>query len=410
MTLTLRVISAQCEQLGQDCSRQFTAQGGRIGRCDDNEWVLPDPDRYLSSYHAQIHFDAGRWILEDLSTNGVYVNDATLPVSQLGPCELHDGDQLRMGDYQILVSLDEQVADKITHVTHKPNKNHKKTRKALVSTSQPDNELKFDLDLSELFTGYTPAHTKNTPKQATQELPHAKKSPPNTQAKSAPISEPIIQLLASNELDTVIMDEASQGGLAAFCRGAGIEIDELPSHSDAALLALAGQLLRAAVLEMMSIEKLRSETRKISATIDHASTSKTDNWIKNSTDVDEALIKLLSAARTRRANPVDMIRENFKELRSHEQATLTALFTAIHSLMKRFNPEELQPRFDRILSRGKANKSDPQQQYWLMYGELFQAINQRNKEGLPISFTEEFAQAYQAKFAELANQDKKRSS
>jgi hypothetical protein len=312
-----------------------------------------------------------------------------------------------MGDYQILVSLDEQVADKITHVTHKPNINDKKTRKALVSAPQPDNELKFDLDLSELFTGYTPARTKNTPKQATQELHQTKKSPPNTQAKSVPVSEQIIQPLVSTEPDTVIMDEASQRGLAAFCRGAGIEISDLPSHSDAALLALAGQLLRAAVLEMMSIEKLRSEISKKSAAIDPVTTIKTDNWIKNSTDVDEAFIKLLGAARTRRANPVNMIRENFNELRSHEQATLTALSTAINSLMERFNPEELQPRFDRILSRGKAKKLDSQQQYWLMYSELFQAINQRDKEGLPISFAEEFTQTYQAKFAELANQDKK---
>lgn len=108
MALKLRVISDHYRQLGKQGSRLFGVTGGRIGRSADNDWILPDPDRYISSHHAEVRFDAGRWLLEDVSSNGVYVNEAELPQSQLGPCELHDGDRLRMGDYDILVSIDER--------------------------------------------------------------------------------------------------------------------------------------------------------------------------------------------------------------------------------------------------------------------------------------------------------------
>ena len=409
MTLTLRVISAQCQELGPDCSRQFDAHGGRIGRCDDNDWVLPDPDRYLSSYHAQISCDAGRWILEDLSTNGVYVNNATLPLSQLGPYELHEGDQIRMGDYQILVSLETQVAEKISDALHKSNKDKKTPRKAIVNVPAADHELNLNLDLSELFSGKTYPPTKGRPAHGKQDLPRHDNALFNTLEKTAPRRQLPLQPDVSEEPVTVTMNETSIHGLAAFCRGAGIDIDELSSHSETGLLTLAGQLLRATVIEMAALEKPPSESLTTSETIYLIEKSTADHLVKKSSDVDETLIRLLNSVGTLRTNPVESIRKRFHDLRHHEQATLSAISTAIDKLMAQINPNELQPRFDRILSRSKGKKLETQQQYWSMYSELFQTINQRTKDGLPLSFAEEFALAYQTRFRELAHQDKERT-
>lgn len=406
MTLTLRVISAQCQELGQDCLRQFGTQGGRIGRCDDNEWVLPDPDRYLSSYHAQISFDAGRWILEDLSTNGVYVNDAALPISQLGPCELHDGDQLRMGDYQILVSLNDHNKDKTTHPIHKSSTKDKKTRKAAASAPLNENDLKFDLDLSDLFNGHKPKNTPSTTKHGQQIRSQPKNKQPSHYEERLADRTTALQQHKTEEPSTVTMDGTSLHGLAAFCKGAGIDIHELPVHSDAALLSLAGQLLRTTVLELMAIEKTHGENRSTPTPIDSAGTIRPNDWIKNSTSVNEALTRLLNAGASGRANPADNIRNSFNNLRHHERATIDALLIATNKLMERFDPEELKNRFDRILSRSKSKKTDFQQQYWSMYVELFQAINQRNKEGLPANFAEELAQAYQDRLIALTEQEK----
>ena len=109
MTLRLRVISAQRRQLAGRDSVEIGLGGGTIGRSADNDWVLPDARRYVSAHHARISWREGRFYLEDLSTNGVYVNDAAEPLGRQGPdaYRLRDGDVLRIGEYQIGVSLED---------------------------------------------------------------------------------------------------------------------------------------------------------------------------------------------------------------------------------------------------------------------------------------------------------------
>ena len=108
MALKLRVISDHYKALGKRSSRLFGVTGGRIGRAQDNDWILPDPDRYVSSHHCKVDFRAGQWVLEDTSTNGVFINGSDTPASIEGAYALQDGDRLRLGDYEILVSIDER--------------------------------------------------------------------------------------------------------------------------------------------------------------------------------------------------------------------------------------------------------------------------------------------------------------
>ena len=67
------------------CSR---VEGGTIGRSADNDWVLPDPQRYVSAHHARVHFRDGHFYLQDVSTNGVFVNDDTEPLAKRGSSRL----------------------------------------------------------------------------------------------------------------------------------------------------------------------------------------------------------------------------------------------------------------------------------------------------------------------------------
>src|SRR3990170_3949682 len=108
MALKLRVISDHYRALGKRSSRLFGVTGGRIGRAQDNDWVLPDPERYVSSHHCKVEFRAGAWVLEDTSTNGVFINGSDVAASVEGAYSLKDGDRLRLGDYEILVSIDER--------------------------------------------------------------------------------------------------------------------------------------------------------------------------------------------------------------------------------------------------------------------------------------------------------------
>src|SRR5215472_15960840 len=111
MTLRLRVVSDQRRSLGDRSSIVFTANGGTIGRSADNDWVLPDPMRYVSAHHARVHVRNGRFYLQDVSTNGVFVNDDPEPLSRRAAEGhlLRNGDMVRIGDYQVVVALDADI-------------------------------------------------------------------------------------------------------------------------------------------------------------------------------------------------------------------------------------------------------------------------------------------------------------
>src|SRR5579863_4519893 len=115
MTLRLRVVSDHRRQLADRHTIVFGVSGGSIGRSNDNDWVLPDPVRYVSAHHARVHFRDGHFYLEDLSTNGVFVNDQTEALAKLGSggYRLKNGDVLRIGDYQIVVALETESVPEI---------------------------------------------------------------------------------------------------------------------------------------------------------------------------------------------------------------------------------------------------------------------------------------------------------
>jgi type VI secretion system FHA domain protein len=109
MALRLEIISHHRQQLGNRASIVLGVAGGSIGRALDNDWALPDTQRYLSGHHARIHFRQGGYYLEDTSTNGVYVNDSTTPQGRRGLYALRSGDQLRMGEYRVQVQVDDRT-------------------------------------------------------------------------------------------------------------------------------------------------------------------------------------------------------------------------------------------------------------------------------------------------------------
>src|ERR1700733_3509818 len=84
--------------------RTFTEGTLSIGRGTGNDWVLADEERLLSKTHCVIAAQGGRYVLTDLSTNGVYFNGGREPTRRDSQVVLNDGDQFRLGDYNVVVS------------------------------------------------------------------------------------------------------------------------------------------------------------------------------------------------------------------------------------------------------------------------------------------------------------------
>jgi predicted component of type VI protein secretion system len=115
--------------------------------------------------------------------------------------------------------------------------------------------------------------------------------------------------------------------------------------------------------------------------------------------VDEALVRLLTTLSTR-AGSVEAIRENFRELKAHNTASLVATRAAFEEFLGRVDPKELEERFERNTKRGVFG-SQSKAKYWDLYTEMFTGLAQRPADGFPHLYTETFAKAFEAKLRTL---------
>ena len=148
MALRLRVVSEHATRLGEQATKVFGVHGGTIGRATDNEWILPDPERYLSGKHARVDFRAGTYVLVDTSSNGTYVNGAQVPLGKYHDYALKDGDYVRLGEYELLVSIDKSndfPPEESAIVAYDGQSPSSAVRKSTA------NDLGADLDLSQLL-------------------------------------------------------------------------------------------------------------------------------------------------------------------------------------------------------------------------------------------------------------------
>jgi type VI secretion system protein len=461
MALKLRIISDHYKALGKRSSRLFGVTGGRIGRAQDNDWILPDPDRYISSHHCKVEFRAGQWILEDTSTNGVFINGSDVPASVEGAYALKDGDRLRLGDYDILVGIDDRQdfsPDASGQLPAPP-----RASSARRGSSTPEVDLGEELDLSDLLSD---AAAKSAPKpspalstgafdinkalgfdlQPTRpglpnstapgtkpprsgftslldnpDEPEQRTITPGTkpddwQMQTKPYDRKSLQALTNpgslavkpNEKPATApapgrraTDIETPSGVEAFCRGAGIDPSQISLETQHALLQLAGQMTREVVLGLMDVLKGRSDQKNRLRLSQTGIQPADNNPLKFSASVDEALVKLLDGHNNSRyLGPVDSIRDAFTDLRTHQLALSSGIQAAIDEVMNRIEPGELQEKFDRGLKRGALLGAANKMKYWDLYTEFYHVLNQRNEQNLPTLFAEELARTYAEKAAQ----------
>lgn len=75
-----------------------------IGRGEDNDLVLPDPDKLISKRHCAIEDHDGNIIVVDFSTNGTFLNYGKVALGKVAT-PLNNGDILSVGGYELLVEI-----------------------------------------------------------------------------------------------------------------------------------------------------------------------------------------------------------------------------------------------------------------------------------------------------------------
>ena len=213
MALRLEIISPQRQKLGARGSIVLGVAGGSIGRALDNDWPLPDPNRFLSGHHARVHFRAGHYIVEDNSSNGVFINEAAKPLGKRGIHRLAAGDILRMGEYRILVSIDEDDPAAVPQPGAATMANltvHNVVplrAPAAARAKSPDQDLGHSLDIEALI-----------PETPSGSLPRHAAAPPRDAGDTSSGDQPALQAVAGHVVTFAVAEDLPAHGEAITAR------------------------------------------------------------------------------------------------------------------------------------------------------------------------------------------------
>jgi type VI secretion system protein len=421
--LRLKIVSDQRRSLAERSTAVFSVEGGTIGRSADNDWVLPDPARYVSAHHARVQFREGHFYLQDVSTNGVYVNDATEPLAKRGSSgyRLANGDMLRIGEYHIVAAVDvrppeeEPLAAVPTSIqVLRPLK--RRVERDIGAPINLEDLLLTSEESGPVLPVNAYGQTVDSGKvralaRTLDPLPPLRPAAPEAApASSAPIaplgesvsSESISQRMArlaeavarepKNGSSAVALEDL-RSGLDAFCRGAGIAAESLPADAHGRLLHLAGRLFRESFVGFKELERTRAETRNRYRIESPAPDEDDPRPSLANLTVEDLLVTLLVNHEGRRLDSVQWLRETIGEAKLHEQATAQATRAAFVEFLDRLDPAELEARFERAARRGKARTAD-KAQYWELFTTFYRNLIEMPADHLPHTFVEAFAAMY----------------
>ncbi len=410
MALRLRVISEHRLRMGDKSSFVFGVSGGSIGRSAENDWVLPDDMRYVSGRHARIVFHKGRYLLQDTSSNGTYVNDIERPLGNQNPHELKTGDILRIGEYHVQVQIDAatdfSLDDSALYSTGSTSTRRRKPPPPDLGASlrlenllEASNDLSSD-DLKPVNAFGQAVSARTRALQSGHTLPDVANTAPELDVNSDAVARRIARLARATEKSqraaqlppppaapaVPATGPDNTPGLQAFCRGAGIGAETLPVDAHARMLHLAGQLLRECLSGLKETSRAQQEQRNdLRVTYEKEPGDFLPSLERHS--IEELIQELLKAHDSRRFDAVQWLRESFANTRRHDDAMVEAMRAAFVDFVGRLDPRDLATRFERSPRRKTLGN-------WELYGEFYRQLCDMQPNALPHIFVETFAQNY----------------
>jgi type VI secretion system protein len=401
MPLKLEIISEHRDIVGDDAVRDFDEQGGTIGRALDNDWILPDPDRYISSRHATIDYKGGMYYLADTSTNGVYVNGEREPVGKGNPRRLFNGDQLRMGDFEFVVAIDrgESIAMPLEGAqTAVPEPMEAMVpEESLRSGVQllDEEELADRHDFARLLASDTPAPVSNKAGK-----PQSRR-PPIERALPKPAADPEFSAEFATDLSPTALEVTANDLFDSFLDGLGLSRADLHDGAEPAeVLQNAGAVFRAFVegsVQMLASRRNLKAAFKLDQTM---TLPRHNNPLKLSEDVAVLLRQLLAGHGGEYLGPVEAAREVCRDLLYHQQALVDAMHAAFAEFSERFDPDELVAAFHRDGTAASRFAFLARLKYWQLYCDRYPLLTEKGANRIPQLVSDDYVRAYERQIAE----------
>ena len=119
MKLVLRIISSPEYGTSSENSKIFDSSLAIIGRGQNTDWYLCDPQRFISSKHAEVHLRNNCFYIRDISANGIINADTDQAIGKDQELLITNGQKLLIGDYLIQAEL-ESISAIVTDTEPQP--------------------------------------------------------------------------------------------------------------------------------------------------------------------------------------------------------------------------------------------------------------------------------------------------
>jgi type VI secretion system protein len=386
MVLTLKGIGTTTGEPFADERVLERGQVLRIGRAIENDWVLIDPTCQVSKRHCALSHESGQFIITDLSTNGVFVDDESMPVGCGAIRPLINGQTLQIGIYRFAVSVDTGEAT----VDVAPRRSEVSVSSILYGTA-PDvgaglagtlRRSHADWLASVPAGGFDRAHatrplgwdappevgtlaveTRAAPEfgqsgladrseqaaavQAVVRLPDSRQTLPSDWNEPVTTSRPEGERNVS-VLRPVGQATDNQGArqrlIAAFLDGAGLPSDALDAMNQEIAFREVGRMLRATVEGTRRLLDCAALFETEFAIVQKTGHAAGNNVLKSSTDPASALQSLIGPPRPGFASGAATMSESFAEITAHQMALVAAIGDVLARIAADLDPASIRAR------------------------------------------------------------------
>jgi type VI secretion system FHA domain protein len=433
MLLALSVISPQAASLGASAYKVFDQRGGTIGRVAGNDWVLPDPDNFVSSRHARIRWAADGYYLEDTSSNGTFLNAPDKLVSRTVPVKLNDGDRLYIGDFEIIVQLiastpapspgvglgtvDPLAALGAGLSQPRPTPAPAMPTPPPVPPAAPAPAMPTPPPIPPAAPAPAPAapggglipdnweptgFSNLGAAHAAHAAPSAPQPPPAVAPQPTPppaaAPQPMPPLAAAPLPPTSTPQPAAPSGAADLLVALGLD----PARVDPSIQQQLAAVLRIAVQGLMDILKSRAEVKNTFRLPVTIMKPVENNPLKFSMNAEDALYNLFVKRNPGYLGPLEAFEEGFQDAAFHQAAVLVAVRAAFNAMLAKFHPKHLEEVYERKVRRTAMLGLGARGKFWDLYCERFEEIDRDRETHFQLLFGEEFARAYNEHLQKLA--------
>jgi type VI secretion system protein ImpI len=409
-----------------------------LGRSDTCDWYLPDPEKVVSGTHARITKRSDGFYIEDLSTNGLYVNRAVDALGANREHKVEHDDLFTFGDYEISAKLPvQQVNTHYQAPQHEqelpvtPKINHQAASSTVSSMlhSGVDSDLAgFDsamllkqsrqqsaglsdmnADLQDHFQ--PPASIPEEWDKAIfgQPEPIETALPVTQQPKPSAVQQPAVSTesptisnaspVANVHVNNQVTPSSSL--TKAFFQGMGVNEQDYAGVLSEELMFELGQNMQLMLTGLMDSLRQRSKLKTEFRINQTTFQQRENNPLKFSATIDDVFQNLFLRKSASFLSSQQAITEAFNDGRKHDTALTAGTLGAIRGLLNQLDPDAIETK-----SQGQSITSllvpgQKQVRQWKVYRSLHSDLKSEFMQDSAAALSDDFVKAYDNKIKTL---------